>query len=86
MIKRPPHRHNGGRGENASAMRLEDAIVNPRSQTEVVRVDDQPGRHMVAEERCCLAIVLADLSAQPSRPNETGSGGRTDLLGAQPSR
>jgi hypothetical protein len=59
-------------------MRLEDAIVNPRSQTEVVRVDDQPGRHMVAEERCCLAIVLAEPTQLPTEPTERDGLGGTN--------
>ena len=49
MIERPADGHDGGRGENASAMRLEDAFVDPRGQAEVVRVDDQSRRDTAAE-------------------------------------
>src|SRR5512146_2712156 len=84
---RPPDRQDGGRGENAPAMRLEDALVNPRSQTEVVCVDDEPGRHMAAEKRCFLRSFLPGcLSVPPSRPSEMGSARWTDLVRARPFR
>lgn len=49
LIERPADGHDGGRGENAPAMRLEDAFVDPRGQAEVVRVDDQSRRDTAAD-------------------------------------
>src|SRR5262245_8808626 len=51
VIESPADGHDGGRGEHAAAMRLENAVVDPRGQAEVVRVDDQSGRDMTSEGR-----------------------------------
>ncbi len=42
--------HKGRRGEDAGAMKLVDGTVDARSETEVVRVEDEAGWHAWLEE------------------------------------
>lgn len=45
IVERRTGRHQRRRGQRPSLVKLHDGAVNPTSETEVVRIDDESGRH-----------------------------------------